>query len=105
MPDRGTIKVWDVRTGQEVFSTTNLPSCVYSVALSRDGQRVVAAVGDWGEEGPFDVRLWDVESGREILILGWLPGPVHAVAFSPDGKRIAAASCFESETIKIWSIE
>jgi WD40 repeat protein/tRNA A-37 threonylcarbamoyl transferase component Bud32 len=104
--DRGTIKVWDVRTGKEVFSTTNLPSCIYSVALSPDGTRLVAAVGPFGDEAPFDVKLWDVESEREILTLGRHPEEVVGVAFSPDGKRIASASALNLDgVIKIWSIE
>lgn len=101
--DRGLIKVWDARTGQELFSVTNLPSCVYSVALSPDGKRLVAAVGPFGEGGAFDVKLWDVETGREILTLGRHDKKVFGVAFSPDGKRIASGGT--DNVIKIWSIE
>ena len=99
------MKVWEVSVGQEVFSATNLPSCVYSLALSPDGQRLLAAVGDWGEQGPFDVRLWDVETGREVLSLGQHTRQVHAVSFSSDGKRVASASSYSDPLIKIWSIE
>jgi WD40 repeat protein len=101
--DRGEIKVWDTESGQEVFSVSGLPSCVYSVAMSPDGKRLVAAVGMFLESGAFDVKLWDVETGREILTLGRHEWQVHGVAFSPDGKRIASAG--NEGTIKIWSIE
>jgi WD40 repeat protein len=100
---RGEIRVWDAGSGDEVFSATRLSSCVYSVALSPDGEFLVAAVGPNGESGPFDVKLWDLEIGREILTLGQHEKKVYGVAFSPDGKRIASAGM--EGVVKIWNVE
>ena len=100
---RGEVHVWDALSGAEVFSANGLSSCVYSLALSPDGKRLVAAVGPLGESGPFDVKLWDVDAGREILTLGRHKNKVHGVAFSKDGKRIASGG--NEGLIKIWSIE
>ena len=102
-PERGEIRVWDAASGEEVFSAGGLSSCVYSVALSPDGKRLVAAVGPSGEGGAFDVKLWDVETGLEILTLGRHEKKVYGVAFSPDGKRIASGSL--DGVIQIWRLE
>ena len=103
LKNRGEIWVWDARSGKQVFSSTNISSCVYSVALSPDGRRLVAAVGVLGENGPFDVKLWDVDAAREILTLGRHAKTVEGVAFSPNGKRIASGG--KDKVIKIWSID
>ncbi len=100
---RGEIRVWDAGSGEEVFSASRLTSCVYSVALSPDGEFLVAAVGPNGESGPFDVKLWDLEIGREILTLGRHEKKVYGVAFSADGKRIASGGT--EGVIKIWNVE
>ena len=102
-PDRGEIRVWDAASGEEVFSEVGLSSCVYSVALSPDGKRLVAAVGPSGERGAFDVKLWEVETGREILTLGRHEKKVYGVAFSADGKRIASGSL--DGVIQIWRLD
>lgn len=102
-PDRGEIKVWDADSGEEVFSATGLPSCIYSVALSPDGKRLVAAVGSAGESGAFDVKLWDLETGLELLTLGRHDKKVYGVAFSADGKRIASGGT--EGVINIWNVE
>ncbi len=101
--ERGEIRVWNAASGEEVFSAKGLSSCVYSVALSPDGKRLVAAVGPSGEGGAFDVKLWDIETGREILILGRHEKKVYGVAFSADGKRIASGSL--DGVIQIWCLE
>jgi WD40 repeat protein len=103
LPQQGEIRVWDVASGREVFSAPGLASCIYSVALSPDGKRLLAAVGASGRDGVFDVKLWDVETGHEITTLGRHEKKVYGVAFSADGKRAASGGL--DRTIKIWSLD
>src|SRR5262249_54746326 len=101
------IKVWDVRTSQEVGSL-NFDSKPYRMlavkpvpmafeaAFSPDGNRLAVT----GPDGNL-VQVWDVPTGKEILTLRGQGGtkPLWpavrqtarppAVAFSPDGQRLA----------------
>jgi WD40 repeat protein/serine/threonine protein kinase len=80
----GTAKVWDARTGQELF-TFKGRAAVNSVAFSPDGQRLSAASGG-------TAQIWDARTGIELLTIGRTIGPVWSVAFSPDGLRLATGS-------------
>ena len=41
-----TAKIWDAKTGQELFTLTGHDDVVRSVAYSADGRRIVTAGGD-----------------------------------------------------------
>ena len=61
--------MWDAETGREVFNLTGIYNCVYSVAFSPDGKRLVTAGGRYGEKKPTEIKLWDMETGQEVLSL------------------------------------
>jgi hypothetical protein len=90
----GTVKIWDGRSGQELFSLKGHTGPVNSVAFSPDGQRL--ATGGGGENAQRelfgDLKLWDGHSGLALLTLKGHTGPVHSVAFSPDGQRLASGA-------------
>src|SRR5262249_27463628 len=73
------VKVWDVRTGQELL---NLKDAGINVAFSPDGKHLASA-------NPSDktVKVWDAQTGQELFNL---KGGGVGVAFSPDGKRLAS---------------
>jgi WD40 repeat protein len=91
-PRTGCAKVWDVGTGKELFSTTDLEPNFQHVAFSPDGSRLAASSGDRL------IKVWDLQTGRKPLVLGSkLRGGGHTFtmfAFSPDGKRIAGPRDF-----------
>jgi WD40 repeat protein/tRNA A-37 threonylcarbamoyl transferase component Bud32 len=88
----GTLKLWDVATGQEIHALRGHTGSVRSVAFSPDGTHLVSACSD-----DMTVRIWDVATGREIRSLR---ENARNVVFNRDGSRLASASL--DRTVRIW---
>ena len=103
--DDGTIKLWDVETGQNTATFTEKPepgSSMLCVVFSPDSTKL--AVGS--AEG---IKLLEVPTGEHIytrqhIDFGKLESPVRifSVAFSPDGTKLASASW---DGVKLWDVE
>jgi hypothetical protein len=94
--DDGTVKLWDVASGQEQSTLKGHTGWVWSVAFSPDGTRLASAGDDE------TVKLWDLASGQEPTTLKGHTGRVRSVAFSPDGTRLATAG--DDGTVKLWDV-
>src|SRR5262245_42769208 len=93
---RGVVKLWDVSTGELLFTLQGHDRFIYRLAFSPDGSRLASA----GDDGT--VRLWDLSTGKMIHILQH-EHPVHSVAFGPDGKRLASGLL--KGQIQIWDTD
>ncbi|KIK66981.1 hypothetical protein GYMLUDRAFT_915410 [Collybiopsis luxurians FD-317 M1] len=83
--ERPNLAVW--KTGSEVWS----------LAISKDGTRIVSATDT-------TARIWNIKNGSPIgEPLQGHTDWVQSVAFSPDGKRIVSGS--GDETVRIWNAE
>ena len=89
----GTVKLWDVASGNELRTFKGLTAKSQSVAFSPDGS--VIATGSIGD----GIVLWEAGTGRELQRLseGW----VLNVAFSRDGTTLASQ---DGEKIELWNL-
>jgi len=69
---------------------------VHSLALSRDGRRLLAGTNGLA-------RLYDMETRRPLLAFEGHEGAVTALAFSPDGREIATGA--EDGKIRVFGID
>jgi len=79
------VNIWDIATGQKVYSLAGHSEPVLSVSFSRDGKMLASAGQDK------KIILWDTLRGREIFKVEAFPYPVESLCFSPDGMTLAIA--------------
>jgi WD40 repeat protein len=104
----GTVKVWDIKTGElkhsialwadfshEVGDQKRDPE-VWSMAFSPDTKLFAT--------GGFDgtLRLWDLGTGRERDVLKRTGGLVFSLAFSPDGTLLVSSGY--DGTLLVWDV-
>ncbi len=105
----GTIRIWDVETGQRIQTVGPGTEAALVVALSADGALVAAGDGA-------NIQVWNAETGEPVQTLvgywedeeaqeDWLghEKDVTALAFSPDGLLLASGS--DDTTIMFWDLE
>ena len=84
--EKGTVYLWDARTGKRKRVIFKGPGMVSSVVFSKDGERIIAT-GDWKNK----VRVWHAETGKELaptpadILRSGSEGLLHA----PDGTTAA----------------
>lgn len=93
--DDGTVRIWDVGSGEQRTQLIGHTGPVKSVAYGPDGS-VIASAGD-----DRTVRIWDPGTGEQRAQLTGHTGPVQSVAYSPDGATIASAG--DDRTVRIWN--
>jgi WD40 repeat protein len=90
------LKVWDVSNASELCSLS-LPGKAQGLALSPDGESVVAGFDDGA------VRQYRVIDGKMTHPYQGHTGSIWSAAFSPDGQRLASGG--RDGTIKLWDAQ
>jgi WD40 repeat protein len=88
---------WDIATGKKLKVFGNNPKAYWALALSRDGQRLIAGGDD------HLAHVWDLEKGQELCRLAGHTGDIWGVALSADGK-LAVTGAFD-QTIRVWDAQ
>ncbi|MGA9381115.1 MAG: WD40 repeat domain-containing protein [Phormidium sp.] len=93
---KGEIRLWNLRTQQElrVIKVHLLP--INSLAFSPDGETLVSGSDD------HTIRFWDVKTGEESNVLKFTYS-ITSVVFSPDGTLFATGD--DSGNIQIWDFQ
>ena len=92
----GTVKLWDVATGEPIAMLEGHTRRVTSVSFSPDG--AILASGSYDDT----VKLWDVASREIIATLQGQASGVTSVSFSPDGTTLASGSW--DGTVLLWDV-
>ncbi|MBD3189391.1 MAG: DUF4062 domain-containing protein [Candidatus Heimdallarchaeota archaeon] len=95
----GTLKLWDISTGELLQKLEGHTQGVTACAFSPDGTKVLSGSGDFNA-GKGRLKLWDIATGEELKTLEG-HSTVKACAFSPDGTKIIALA---STDIELWDV-
>ena len=92
----GTLKVWDLGTGQLVYTLKGHAQGVTGVAVTVDGR--------WAVSASFDntLKVWDLGSGQLVRTLEGHTAEVTGVAVTADGRWAVSAS--SDKTLKVWDL-
>jgi WD40 repeat protein/DNA-binding SARP family transcriptional activator len=92
----GSPRIWDPRTGRQLFALQGHTGEVFGVAWSADGTRLATS----GTDGT--ARVWDATSGRQVMVLSGHAGGLGMVDLSPDGTRLLTGG--GDGTARVWDI-
>jgi WD40 repeat protein len=93
--DDKTIKLWNLKTGELLYTLTGHSDAINKIAIAPDGQTVVSGSSDK------TIKLWNVKTGQLIKTLTGHSAAVTSVVITPDG---IIASAGQDKTIKLWNL-
>ena len=89
------VRLWDVKTRQQIAVSQNHIASINSVALSPDG----ALLASGHHDGV--VRLWDMQTQKQLTTLTGHEAGVKSVAFSSDGTLLASGA---KDRARLWDV-
>ena len=94
---RGSVRIWDVDSGEVVWFVPPHNDSARSVVFTPDGKYFISS--GWHGE----IYMWDIKKTDEYqhVFEKYHRNPVNAMAFSPDGKKFVSAG----KRIVIWDTE
>jgi WD40 repeat protein len=95
--DDGTLRVWDLVSGEEVAILHGHSGPVRAVTVTPDGRQAVSASDDRM------LRIWNLDTGAMMASLRGHDDWVLAVAVTPDGQRAVSGSA--DGTLRVWDLE
>ena len=97
-----TIKVWDVKSGKELFTLAGHEKYVKTIAISPDGTQLLSG-GDKKEKKIF---IWDLKSGKKIKEIEGLIGEVLDISINRTAEKaviVESGDNFETR-VGIWDL-
>ncbi|MBL9170803.1 MAG: protein kinase [Verrucomicrobiales bacterium] len=94
----GRIRVMDLRSGNELWTTRAAKEFVTTLAFSPDGKTLASGAGYTESE----IRLWEVATGKQFGQLDGHGSWVGSLVFWPDGRKLASSSADQS--VRIWDV-
>ncbi|RKU19665.1 hypothetical protein C6501_01265 [Candidatus Poribacteria bacterium] len=86
--EKGTVYLWNARTGKRKKVIFKGPGAVYTVVFSKDGKKIIAT-GEWQKK----TRVWHAETGKELTPTpADMPSGSKRLLHSPDGTTTAQVS-------------
>ncbi|CAD8214568.1 unnamed protein product [Paramecium octaurelia] len=92
-----SIRLWDVKIGQQIAKLDGHQHEVHSISYSPDG--ITLASGSFDKS----IRLWDVMTAQEKTKLDGHQYEVHSICYSPDGTTLATGS--SDYSIRLWDVK
>ncbi|MCO6439472.1 MAG: protein kinase [Phycisphaerae bacterium] len=92
----GSLRLWDLETGQLLRELSGYVRGITASAFSNDGRWLVGGGRD------HVLRLWDMESSAPLDAIHGHTGIVVSSAFSPDNRVLATGG--DDKTILLWSM-
>ncbi|CAD8208998.1 unnamed protein product [Paramecium pentaurelia] len=92
-----SIRLWDVKIGQQKAKLEGHSSCINSICFSPDGNTLASGSSD------NSIRLWDVKTGQQQAKLDGHCSCINSVCFSPDGNILASGS--SDNSIRLWDVK
>ncbi|MGD1905814.1 MAG: protein kinase [Leptolyngbyaceae cyanobacterium] len=92
-----TIKVWDLRTGNTIFTLTGHRRGINEIVISAKGQVLVSC----GDDNT--IQVWNLSTGRRLHTLQGHGRGVTSVAIGHQGWLLVSGS--KDRTIKIWKLD
>jgi len=92
-----TLRVWYIKSGEEIQTLVGHTSWVNAVAVMPDGKHVISGSMD------NTLRVWHIKSGEEIQTLEGHTDLVQTVTVTPNGKHAISGS--NDKTLRLWDIE
>jgi len=92
----GSVRIWNVNTGDSIHVMRGHQSQVRSVQFGQNDRRILSSSADT------TLRLWDVRTGLEVRRFEGHADWVNQAVLSPDGRR--AVSGAWDETLRTWFI-
>ena len=90
----GNVRMWDVRTGEELGAFEGHEAQVMCIRFSPDGKTLATSSVD------HTIKLWDIEAGQVVATLRGHRAPVSDLAFSHDGTILASSGM--DKTVRLW---